>query len=61
MVFKASQYGRDVHVWFRILCNEDCNRHGRSALFFYKLQMMGIPLAGPTSVFCDNESVVKGS
>jgi hypothetical protein len=29
---------------------------------FYKLQMMGIPLAGPTSVFCDNESpVVKGS
>jgi hypothetical protein len=25
----------------------------------YKLWMMGIPLAGPTSVFCDNESVVK--
>ena len=27
----------------------------------YKLRMMGIPLAGPTSVFCDNESVVKNS
>ena len=26
---------------------------------YYKLRMMGIPLAGPTSVFCDNESVVK--
>ena len=27
----------------------------------YKLRMMGIPLTGPTSVFCDNESVVKNS
>jgi hypothetical protein len=27
----------------------------------YKLRMMGIPLIGPTSVFCDNESVVKNS
>jgi hypothetical protein len=27
----------------------------------YKLRMMGIPLAGPTSIFCDNESVVKNS
>jgi hypothetical protein len=25
----------------------------------YKLWMMGIPLTGPTSVFCDNESVVR--
>jgi hypothetical protein len=25
----------------------------------YKLRMMGIPLDGPTSLFCDNESVVK--
>jgi hypothetical protein len=27
----------------------------------YKLRMMGIPIFGPTSVFCDNESVVKNS
>jgi len=27
----------------------------------YKLRMMGIPILGPTSVFCDNESVVKNS
>jgi hypothetical protein len=27
----------------------------------YKLQMMGILLTGPTSVFCDNESVDKNS
>lgn len=27
----------------------------------YKLRMMGIPLLGSTSVFCDNESVVKNS
>ena len=27
----------------------------------YKLRMMGIPVNGPTSVFCDNESVVKNS
>ena len=27
----------------------------------YKLQMLGIPIAGSTSVFCDNESVVKNS
>jgi hypothetical protein len=27
----------------------------------YKLRMMGIPMSGPTSVFCDNESVVKNS
>lgn len=27
----------------------------------YKLRMMGIPLDGPTSVFCDNESVFKNS
>jgi hypothetical protein len=27
----------------------------------YKLRMMGIPLDGPTSLFCDNESVVKNS
>jgi hypothetical protein len=27
----------------------------------YKLCMMGIPLSGPTSVFCDNQSVVKNT
>jgi hypothetical protein len=27
----------------------------------YKLRMMGIPLDGETSVFCDNESVFKNS
>ena len=27
----------------------------------YKLRMMGIPLNGPSSVFCDNQSVVKNS
>jgi len=25
----------------------------------YKLRMMGIPLDGPTNVFCDNDTVVK--
>jgi hypothetical protein len=27
----------------------------------YKLRMMGIPLDGSTSVFCDNEGVVKNT
>ena len=27
----------------------------------YKLRMMGVPLNGPTSVSCDNQSVVKNS
>jgi hypothetical protein len=27
----------------------------------FKLCMMGIPLSGPTSVFCDNQSVVKNT
>jgi hypothetical protein len=27
----------------------------------YKLRMMGKPLSGPTSVFCDNQSVVKNT
>ena len=27
----------------------------------YKLRMFGVPLDGPTSVLCDNESVVKNS
>ena len=27
----------------------------------YKLRMTGVPLDGPTNVFCDNESVVKSS
>jgi hypothetical protein len=27
----------------------------------YKLRMMGIPLDGPTSIFCDNESVFKNA
>jgi hypothetical protein len=27
----------------------------------YKLQMMGVPLAGPTALFCDNDSVVRNS
>jgi hypothetical protein len=27
----------------------------------YKLRMMGVPLDGSTSVFCDNESVVKNT
>ena len=27
----------------------------------YKLRMFGIPIAGPTRVLCDNESVVKNS
>ena len=27
----------------------------------YKLRMLGIPLTGATSVFCDDESVVKNS
>ena len=25
----------------------------------YKLRMMGVPILGPTDVFCDNEGVVK--
>ena len=25
----------------------------------YKLQMFGVPIEGPTNVFCDNESVYK--
>jgi RPA family protein len=27
----------------------------------YKLRMMGIPVDGPTNVFCDNEAVVMNS
>jgi hypothetical protein len=27
----------------------------------YKLRMFGIPLAGPTKVFCDNDAVVKNA
>jgi len=27
----------------------------------YKLQMFGIPISGPTDVYCDNKSVVKNS
>jgi hypothetical protein len=27
----------------------------------YKLRMMGIPLDGPTSVFCDNKGMVKNT
>jgi hypothetical protein len=27
----------------------------------YKLRMMGVPLAGPTALFCDSESVVRNS
>jgi hypothetical protein len=27
----------------------------------YKLRMMGVPLSGPTNVFCDNESVFKNA
>jgi hypothetical protein len=27
----------------------------------YKLRMMGVPLTGPTPLFCDNESVVRKS
>ena len=27
----------------------------------YKLRMFGIPVEGPTSVFCDNESVFKNT
>ena len=27
----------------------------------YKLRMMGIEVEGPTSIFCDNESVVKNA
>ncbi len=27
----------------------------------YKLRMVGVPLDGPTNVFCDNEAVVKST
>jgi hypothetical protein len=27
----------------------------------YKLRMIGIPIEGPTSVFCDNQSLVKNT
>lgn len=27
----------------------------------YKLRMMGVPIDGPTNIYCDNESVVKSS
>ena len=27
----------------------------------YKLRMFGIPIRGPTDIYCDNESVVKNS
>ena len=27
----------------------------------YKLRMFGVPLAGPTNIFCDNNGVVKNA
>ena len=27
----------------------------------YKLRMMGVPIEGPTNVYCDNEAVVSNS
>ena len=29
--------------------------------FRYKLRMLGVPIEGPCSVFCDNDSVVKNT
>jgi hypothetical protein len=31
------------------------------ALCYYKLRMFGIPIEGPTNVFCDNEAVTKNT
>jgi hypothetical protein len=31
------------------------------ALRYNKLQMFGVPLQGPSNIFCDNESVVKNA
>ena len=28
---------------------------------WYKLRMFGVPLEGPTNVFCDNEAVFKNA
>ena len=32
-----------------------------SSALRYKLRMFGVPIVGPTSVLCDNDSVVKNS
>jgi hypothetical protein len=59
LVFEVTEHGGDVNIQFKYCAM-------KTAIVMieglrYKLRMMGIPLNGPTSVLCDNQSVVKNT
>ena len=59
LVLKAVEYRRVIDLRVGI-CRHETAIEQIEALR-YKLRMMGIPVEGPTNVFCDNESVFKNS
>ena len=46
-------FGRIHHTWLRCSCFEMIEG------LQYKLRMFGVPILGPTNVFCDNKAVTK--
>ena len=59
LVFKAAKYGESSTFDSEFIAAEIATEVIQGLR--YKLQMMGVPLDGPTNVFCDNEAVVKNT
>jgi len=59
MVLKMPEYCWELDIGEWIYCNEDC--HDLIISLCYKLRMFGVPLFGPTNVFCDNQGVVNNT
>ncbi len=49
-------------IWYSKRQNTvETSTFGSEFVAIYKLRMFGIPIEGPTNVFCDNEAVTKSA
>ena len=59
MAQQAAKQGRNVNLWIRVHGIEELVE--LIAALQYKLRMFGVPIDGPTDMFCDNEAVYKNA
>ena len=59
MAQQETERSGDVNYRLGVHCNENAVK--LIAALRYKLRMFGVPIDGPTNMFCDNKAVYKNA